>query len=47
MLYKRIVMNEPHASVEGLYDNQLTEHQTNNEVVKKAPYFPAKLNAFW
>ncbi len=39
MNYKRIVLNEPHASVEGLYDNQLSfwdidEHFINDIVLK-------------
>lgn len=39
MQYKRIVLNEPHASIEGLYDNQLSfwnidEHFINDIVLK-------------
>ena len=39
MNYKRIVLNEPHASIEGLYDNQLSfwnidEHFINDIVLK-------------
>ena len=39
MQYKRIVLNEPHASVEGLYDNQLSfwniDERFINEIVLK------------
>ena len=39
MQYERIVLNEPHASIEGLYDNQLSfwnidEHFINDIVLK-------------
>ena len=39
MQYKRIFLNEPHASIEGLYDNQLSfwnfdEHFINDIVLK-------------
>ena len=42
MQYKRIVLNEPHASIEGLYDNQLSfwnidEHFINDIVLKCDP----------
>jgi N-formylglutamate amidohydrolase len=39
MQYKRIVLNEPHASIEGLYDNQLSfwniDERFINEIVLK------------
>ena len=39
MQYKRIVLNEPHASVEGLYDNQLSfwniDERFINDIVLK------------
>ena len=39
MQYKRIVLNEPHASIEGLYDNQLSfwniDERFINDIVLK------------
>ena len=39
MQYKRIVLNEPHASIEGLYDNQLSfwniDERSINDIVLK------------
>ena len=39
MQYTRIVLNEPHASIEGLYDNQLSfwniDERFINEIVLK------------
>jgi len=32
-MYKHIVLNQPHASVEGLYDNQLSYWQINTDFI--------------
>ncbi len=43
MNYNRIVLNEPHASVEGLYDDRLSGCGTNHFIsqnIKKPPHEP-------
>ena len=37
-MYKHIVLNQPHASVEGLYDNQLSYWQINTDFINNVVY---------
>ncbi len=43
MHYNRIVLNEPHTSIEGLYDDELSGCGTNHFIsqsIKKPPHKP-------